>query len=110
MGDWDIVEGDFGASYKAVVEEQDLSACIAKIKVWGEDDSLLIDGKACSEVTYDPVADESYCYYDVEDGDFPIGSAIDDDVTTYNVMIEFTKSGYKEHDLGFKWVVHRAPP
>ena len=110
MDDWDIVEGDYGASYKAVVEGQDLSACTAKIKVWAEDDSLLIDGKDCSVVTYDAEEDESYCYYDVDDGDFPMGSAVNDDVTTYSVMVEFTKSGYKEHDLGFKWIVHRAPP
>ena len=109
MDDWEIVEGDFGSSYKAIAEEKDLSTCTATIKVW-RNSTLLIDSKACGVITYDSEKDESYCYYDVEDGDIPIGSVVDDDVTPYKVMVEFTKSGYKEHDLGLKWMVHPAPP
>ena len=111
---WEIVAGDFGGSYKAIVEELDLSACTAKIKVW-RDSTLLIDGKACSVVTYDEEADESYCYYDVVDGDFPLTAAVEGKRTNYKVMVEFTKiigedTVYKEHDLGFEWIVVPAPP
>lgn len=106
---WEIVTGEFGGSYKAVADGLDLSLCTAKITVW-RDLTVLIDGKACGEVTYDAENDESYCYYDVADGDFPSTAAIDGKKTEYDVMIEFTKSGYKEHDLGFNWVVLPAPP
>lgn len=71
---------------------------------------ILICEKVCSSVTYDAEADESYCYYDVDIGDFPLTAAIEGKKTEYDVMVEFTKSGYKEHDLGFKWIVHPAPP
>lgn len=107
VDEWEIVEGDFGGAYKAIAEDLDLSACTAKVKVW-KGDTILIDGKACGSITY---ADgDSYCYYTVADGDFPLGSAIDGKRTNYRVMVEFTKEGYKEHDLGFEWIVIPAPP
>ncbi len=106
---WEIVAGDFGGSYKAIVEGLDLSLCTAKIYLW-KGETLLLDGKACSTVTYDSDADESYCYYDVKDGDFPLTAAIEGKRTNYNVMVEFIKTGYKEHDLGFEWIVIPAPP
>lgn len=106
---WGIVAGDFGASYKAVAEGLDLHLCTAKIKVW-KDSTILIDGKACGSIMYDSDADESYCYYDVVEGDFPLSAAIDGRKTNYKVMVEFTKSGYKEHDLGFEWIVTPGPP
>lgn len=107
--DWEIVAGDFGGKYKARVEGKDLSDCAAKISVW-KNSTLLIDGKACSAVSYDGDKDESSCYYTVADGDFPLSAAVDDRETKYEVMVEFTKEGYKEHDLGFKWIVIPAPP
>ena len=106
---WEIVAGDFGGSYKATVQGLDLSLCTAKIYVW-RNSTLLINGKVCSAVTYDSEADESYCYYDVEDGDFPLTTAIEGKRTNYDVMIAFTKTGFKEHDLGFEWIVVPAPP
>lgn len=106
---WEIVAGDFGESYKAVAEEKDLSACTATIKVW-RDSTLLIDGEAMGTITYDSGEDESYCYYTVADGDFPLTAAVGGKKTEYEVMVEFTKTGYKMHDLGFKWIVHPAPP
>lgn len=109
--DWEIVAGDFGGSYKAIVEDLDLSLCKARIKVW-RNSTLLIDGKpdAGMTVTYDSDADESYCYYDVQDGDIPLTAAIEGKRTNYTVMVEFTKDGYKEHDLGFEWIVIPGPP
>lgn len=111
---WEIVAGDFGGSYKAIVKGLDLSDCTAKIYVWRDSTHLLKtgeeNGKACGTVTYDEGADESYCYYDVVDGDFPLTAAEDDKKTEYEVMVEFTKAGYKEHDLGFKWIVIPGPP
>lgn len=106
---WEIVQGDFGAIYKGVVEDLDLSLCTAKIKVWRES-TILIDGAACSAVEYSEANEESYVYYTVADGDFPSTAIIDGKRTTYQVMIEFTKDGYKEHDLGFEWIVIPAPP
>lgn len=106
---WEIVAGDFGGSYKAIVKGLDLSSCTAKIKVW-KGSPPLIDGKVCTSVIYDESADESYCYYEVKDEDIPLSAAIDGKTTEYNVMIEFTKTGFKEHDLGFKWTVFAAPP
>ena len=90
------------------MEGLDLSLCTAKIYVW-KDAAYLIDGKACSEVTYDAENDESYCYYDVVDGDFPL-TAAEDDIVRYKAMVEFVKTGSKEHDLGFTWIVYPAPP
>lgn len=107
--DWGIVAGDFGSDYKAVVEGKDLSDCTATIKVW-KGDTILIDGEACGSITYDSESDESYCYYTVADGDFPLTAAIEGKRTNYKVMVEFTKTGYKEHDLGFDWIVTPAPP
>jgi len=107
--DWEIVESDFGGAYRAVAKDLDLHLCIAKIKVW-RGSTILIDYKpdAGMEVTY---ADgDSYCDYFVQEGDFPSTSIINDDVTQYDVMVRFTKDGYQEHDLGFKWIVTPAPP
>ena len=106
---WMIVAGNFGMSMKAIKKGSDLSACTATIKVW-KNSTILIDGKACSTVTYDAEKDESYCYYDVVDGDIPLTAAIDGKGTNYWVMIEFIKEGYKENDLGFEWIVIPPPP
>lgn len=106
---WEIVQGDFGAIYKGTVEDLDLSLCTATIKVWRED-TILIDGAACSAVEYSALTEESYVYYTVIDGDFPLTAIIDGKRTTYEVMIAFAKDGYKEHDLGFEWTVIPAPP
>jgi len=110
MEDWEIVEGDFGGSYTAIVEGLDLHECRARIKVW-RGSTLLIDGKpdAGMEVTYHAGVDESRCIYHVLEGDIPL-TAAGDDLTRYRVMVEFTKDGYKEHDLGFWWIVTPAPP
>ncbi len=107
MVNWVIVAGDYGASYKATVEDLDLSDCTATIDVWLDDD-LLIDGEDCSAVTYDGT--DSYCYYTVADGDIPLAAIIEDRRTVYMVMIKFVKAGYKEHDLGFQWLVVPPPP
>jgi len=106
---WEIVAGDFGGNYKATVKGLNLSVCAAKITVW-RNSTLLIDGEACSEVTYDESANESYCYYEVAEGDFPLTAAVEGKRTNYQVMIEFTTTGYREHDLGFEWIVVPAPP
>lgn len=106
---WEIVAGDFGGSYRATAKDIDLHACKARIKVW-RNETLLIDGKPDDgmDVTY---ADgDSYCDYQVLSGDFPLTAAIDGKKTEYDVMVEFTVEGFKEHDLGFKWIVHPAPP
>jgi len=71
---------------------------------------LLIYAKACGTITYDAAEEESYCYYDVAVGDFPLTAAVGNRMTIYEVMVEFTKPGYKEHDLGFEWHVFPAPP
>lgn len=71
---------------------------------------LLIFKKACGSITYDSEEDESYCHYEVAVGDFPLTAAVEGKKTEYDVRVEFTKSGFKEHDLGFKWIVHPAPP
>lgn len=85
-----------------------LSDCTATIKVW-RGSNILIDGKACSEVLYDAEKDESYCYYDVVEGDFPLTAAVGN-IVNYKVMVEFIKDGYKENDLGFEWIVIPGPP
>jgi len=107
MENWEIVAGDFGASYKAVAEGIDLSACVAKLKVW-LGDTILIDNKAFGDVTYD--SPDSYCYYEIASGDIPITAAVDGRKTNWNVMVQFTKTGFKEHDLGFELIVTPAPP
>lgn len=108
MKDWEIVAGDFGGSYKAIAEGLDLSGCTATIKVW-KDSTLLFDESACGTVYYDEDEDESYCYYDVADGDIPT-TAAENDIVRYSVMVEFTSEGFQEHSLKFDWVVHPAPP
>lgn len=109
--DWEIVQGDFGEAYRAVAKDLDLSTCIAKIRVW-RGLVTLIDEKpdAGMEVIYDSDEEESYCTYFVQDGDFPLTAIVNDDITQYNVMVKFTKDGYQQHDLGFKWIVTPAPP
>lgn len=107
MTDWEIVAGDFGGDYKAIAPGLNLSDCTATIKVW-KDSTILIDGKPCGSITYE--APDSYCYYTVEDGDIPLTAAIEGKRTNYKVMVEFTKDGFKEHDLGFEWIVVPAPP
>lgn len=109
MRPWGIVAGDYGASYKATAEGVDLHLCTATIKVW-RNSTLLVDEEDCTEVQYDSDEDESYCYYTVASGDFPSSAAIGGKRTIYKVMIEFTKDGYKEHDLGFEWLVVPGPP
>jgi len=106
---WGIVQGDFGGSYRATAPGLDLSACKAKIKVW-RGDTILIDEKpdAGMDVTYDDP--DSYCDYVVVDGDFPAAAIVEGKKTTWKVMVEFTKDGFKEHDLGFEWIVTPAPP
>lgn len=104
---WEIVAGDFGGSYKATAPGLNLSDCTASIKVW-KGATLLIDGETCSDVTYDDT--DSHCYYTVKDGDFPLSTAVERKRTNYKVMIEFVKDGFKEHDLGFEWIVVPAPP
>lgn len=108
---WEIVQGDYGGTYRAKANELDLSDCTAKIYVW-RGDTLLIDGKpdASMTVTYNSTNDYSYCDYTVEDEDFPASAIVDDDITQYDVMVRFVKDGFQEHDLGFKWNVHPAPP
>lgn len=108
MADWEITAGDFGDSYKATAEGLDLSTCTATISVWS-DSTALIEDDACGTVYYDEDEDESYCYYDVVDGDIP-STAAEDDIVRYNVAIKFTKSGYNVHTLRFVWIVHPAPP
>lgn len=179
-----IVVGDFGTSYKIVMEGEDLEACTAYMTVWKEPEALsaftanaasgqkdivvtdvsgfvegecvriedatpqyehnqiasidednktltmvndlaysyttgnsakvlmriLIFEKACGEITYDTEKDESYCYYDVVVGDFPLTAAVEERKTVYSAMVKFVKDGYQEHDLGFKWIVHPAQP
>ena len=109
MTSWMIVAGDYGGRYKAIVEDLDLSDCTATIDVW-LGDTLLIDGQACGDVTYDETEEESYCYYTVADGDFPLTAIVDNRRTIYMVMVKFIKSGYVEHDLGFQWIVVPPPP
>lgn len=103
---WEMVAGDFGDSYKATVEGRDLSDCTAKLTVW-VGSTILIDGKACGDVTY--ASSDSYCYYAMADGDIPADTA-EDDIVTCRCMVEFTKDGTKIHDLGFNLVVHPPPP
>ena len=104
---WEIVAGDYGSNYMATVEGKDLSDCVARIYVW-RDSTYLINGELCSAVTF---ADgDSSCYYTVKEGGIPANAAIGRRSTVYRVMIEFTKTGYKEHDLSFNWAVHPAPP
>jgi hypothetical protein len=69
----------------------------------------MIADKACSLVYYNAVGGESYCFYTVEVGDFPVTAAIGNARTEYQVSIEFTKAGFKEHSLEFKWIVYPAP-
>jgi len=106
--DWEITAGDFGDSYLAVVKDLDLSACTATIKVWS-DSMPLIDDKACGAVSYDEGEEESYLYFDVEDGDIPSTAAVSD-IVRYNVAIKFVDDGYNVHSLKFVWIVHPAPP
>ena len=105
----EIVAGDFGTPKLITAPGVDLSLCTATIKVW-KDSTILIDYKACGTVTYDSDKDESSCYFTPADGDFPLSSAIDGKKTEYDVKVRFIKTGFQEHDLGFLWVVHPAPP
>lgn len=106
---FEIVAGDYGSPYKIVVKGLNLSACTAKISVW-KDSTYLFQDKSCSTVTYDSTNDESYCYFTPADGDFPLTAAVDGNITHYNTMVEFTRTGLKEHDVGFEWVVYPGPP
>jgi len=105
----EIVAGDFGMGHKFIVKKMDLNGCVAKLYVW-QNSTYLIEGKPCGDVVYDSAEDESYCYYVVADGDFPSSAAIDGKKTEYDARVAFTRAGYKEHDLGFKWLVHPGPP
>lgn len=183
---FEIVVGDYGISYKIIMEGADLEDCTASIIVWREPEALssltenasssqkdvvvadvsgfevgepvrieddtpqyehneiaeidedtktltmvndlaytystgnnaivlmriLLYNKACGSITYDAAEDESYCYYDVVEDDFPLTAAVDERKTIYKAMVAFARIGdnYKEHDLGFNWVVHPAPP
>lgn len=114
MTDWQIVQGDYGGTYRAKTDpdlDLNLSDCTATIKVF-RGDTLLIEDKPETpmDVTYDAVNKYSYCDYTVLDGDFPAAAIIDDAITTWKVMVEFTKGDFKEHDLGFDWIVVPAPP
>jgi len=106
---FEIVAGDFGASYKIVVKGLDLSLCMAKMSVW-RDSTYLFKDKDCGVVTYELDKDESFCYYTVSEENFPSTAVVDNRMTIYEAMVEFTKEGYKEHDLGFEWHVYPAPP
>jgi len=106
---FEIVAGDYGSPYKIIVKGLDLSLCTAKMSVW-RNSTYLFQDKDCGVVTYEPDKDESFCYYTVSDGNFPSTAAVDGRKTEYECMVEFTKAGYKEHDLGFKWIVYPAPP
>lgn len=106
---FEIVAGDFGAPYKIIVKGLDLSLCTAKMSVW-KDSTYLFKDKDCGVVTYEPDKDESFCYYTVSEENFPLTAAVEGEITVYKAMVEFIKAGYKEHDLGFEWSVHPAPP
>jgi len=105
----EIVAGDFGTPKLITAPGVDLSLCEAKIKVW-KGSTILIDYKACGTVTFDSDKNESSCYFTPADGDFPLSAAIDDEVTVYEVMVKFFKTGFQEHCLKFEWTVHPAPP
>lgn len=108
MNYWEIVAGDFGGRYEAIAEGIDLSDCVAVIKVWRHH-TVLIDDKACSAVVYNAVTDKSTCTYTVQVGDFPLTAAIGNEKTEYQVSIQFTEAGFKEHSLEFTWIVYPAP-
>jgi len=109
---WEIVAGDFGGDYRATTPKGlNLSDCKAKVKIW-KGSTILIDylPEAGLDVTYDSDADESYCDYRFLADEIPLSAAIDGKKTEYDVKVRFTKTDFQEHDLGFKLIVHPAPP
>ena len=105
---WELVAGDFGGVYVAIAEDIDLSSCTAAIKIW-KHRTLMVTDRACSAVTYDATTGNSSCSYTVVAGDLPITAAIGNEETEYQVSIQFTKAGFKEHSLEFKLIVYPAP-
>lgn len=101
MTNWEIHQGSYGRTYRAVIENENLSDCTAKIYVFSGE-TYLIDGEDCSVSFSNP---DTHIDYPVKADDFATAS-----VGTYDVLITLLKIGVIERVKKFKWEVLAKEP
>jgi len=101
--EFEIVKGDYGRTYRGVIEGEDLSDCTGVIFVWDEDDTKIIDGESCSVSLS---GSDTHIDYTVQSADF----ATADPKKSYYGLFKLTKDGVVERTLSFTWKVYRKEP
>ena len=101
MSYFEIVQYDYGRTYRGVVEDLDVSDCTAVLYVWDKDGTKIINGKSCSVAFTTP---DTYIEYIPGDDDFDVTAG------TYYGEFKLTKSGVIEHTFRFTWIVHEREP